>query len=275
VPGKAAAFDRDVFVRESWASLVDGLNGGEERAYRFAERVALVWVRPDAFAAGVTRHALAAADAAAFRPLAARPVRLDRCGARSLWAHATRHATAEGLWLLEAIAALGSGLLVLYADEKWQRGGPSAATRMTAVKDANDPVLGAKSTLREAADSPNPALTMIHAANDAADLVRELGVLVSWAERRHLIVEAARRLETGALCPVNRDMWAVNTEFASLTTPASQSADTVTEPPVSVDQLLAGPLDSRWARLQAASAQWRLTSTRPTPAWWDEAVTAP
>ena len=272
VPGKAEVFGRDVFMRESWASFVDGLEG-ERRAQRFIEQVALVWLRPDAFAAGVTRHVLAAADAAGFRALAARPVRLERCGVRSLWAYAARCATAEGLWLLEAIAALGRGLLVLYVDERWGPDGPSATVRMTEVKGAGDPTARAPGTLRDVAGSPNPALTMVHAADEGADLVRELGVFLPWVERRHLIVNAARRLETGARCPLDQAVADVDSEFVSLGTEIERSSRSGSDPE-HVDHLLVGTLERRWAGILAAAERWRLFSAGPVTGWWSEPVTS-
>lgn len=270
---KAAVFSRDVFSREAWATLVHGL--GEEQAYRFAERVALLWVRPDAFAAGATRRVLAAAGDAGFRALAVRPVRLERCGVRSLWGYAARWATAEGLWLLEAIAALGPGLMVLYADEEWRPGGQSASVRMTVVKGVGDPAVRAKGTLREVAASPNLALTMVHAADEGADLVRELGVFVPWAERLQVVVEAARRLASGATCPLEQAIRSVEAEFASITAPPLQLSGMAGEPTADVGPLLAGPLDRRWAKVQAAALRWRLFSSSPASAWWRESVTAP
>jgi hypothetical protein len=66
-------------------------------------------------------------------------VRLDRCGLRSLVGYTARRATAERLWLLDAVAALGPGLLVLWADEARLPGETPAAVRMTRLKGANDP----------------------------------------------------------------------------------------------------------------------------------------
>ncbi|MGR4852125.1 hypothetical protein [Streptomyces sp. LARHCF252] len=111
---------------------------------------------------------------------------------RALWAYMCRWATTERL-LLDALAALGPGLLVLWADNT----GASACERMTAVKGRNDPRRREPGTLRDIAGSPNRVLTMLHCADDAADVVRELGVLCSWAERSHLIKDAATCLYNG------------------------------------------------------------------------------
>ncbi|MEV4925076.1 hypothetical protein [Streptomyces roseoverticillatus] len=167
--GKDERLALDLCAREGWASLAQQF--GEEGAYGFAERVALMWVRPDAVAAGVARQVLAATETAGFRPLAARPVTVDRCGVRALWAYMCRWATVERLWLLDALVALGPGLLVLWADDT----GGEASARLTALKGSNAPGRWAGESLRDAAGSPNRLLTMVHAADEPADVIRELG----------------------------------------------------------------------------------------------------
>ncbi|GGS98414.1 hypothetical protein [Streptomyces violaceus] len=159
VAGKDEAFVRDLFAQEGWSSLAGEL--GETEAYSFARRTALMWLRPDAFAAGVARQVLAAASEARYRPLAAVPVRLERCAVRALWAYMCRWATTERLLLLDALAALGPGLLVLWADNT----GAPACERMTAVKGRNDPRRREPGTLRDIAGSPNRVLTMLHCAD--------------------------------------------------------------------------------------------------------------
>ncbi|MEU5189901.1 hypothetical protein AB0G83_22560 [Streptomyces klenkii] len=51
--GKTEILQKDAFLREVWAELA--VAAGTEGAYRFAEQVALLWVRPDAFAVGQAR----------------------------------------------------------------------------------------------------------------------------------------------------------------------------------------------------------------------------
>lgn len=115
--------------------------------------------------------------------------------------------------------------LAAVADDEWRPGGKPAAVRMTMVKGVGDPAVRAKGTLREVAESPNLALTMVHAADEGADLVRELGVFVPWAERRQVVAETARRLATGAICLLEQAIRAVEAEFASITTPPLQLSE--------------------------------------------------
>ncbi|MFE7120465.1 hypothetical protein ACFU99_34065 [Streptomyces sp. NPDC057654] len=266
VGGKKEVFAGDLFALEGWAALVAGL--GEDGAYAFAQRTALMYVRPDALAAGTTRQILAAAAAADFAPLAVMPVRLERCAVRSLWAYTCRWATAERLVLLDAVAALGPGLLVLWADA---RGGPACA-RMTGVKGRNDPRRRAGGTLRDAGGSPNRALTLVHTPDEPADVVRELGVLCSWPERAALIGEAsARRAGAGVgLEVLEAAVGAVERELPALGWPTGPRGPVRTP---AVRELHAGPVAQRWAAVVAASASWPLLRRTPGPATWPEQET--
>jgi hypothetical protein len=268
VEGKAEVFARDLFALEGWASLTGEL--GAPEAYAFAERTALMWLRPDAFAAGAARKLLVAAEEAGFRPVAARPVRLDRSGVRALWAYMCRWATAERLLLLDALAALGPGLLVLWADatgDARRDVGESTSERMTAVKGRNDPARRQERTLRDVAGSPNRALTMLHTTDDPADVVRELAVLCTWPERADLITAAAARLLDGQSVDLDHALRDVESELAPLGLPEAGA------PAPSVHELHTGPVDKRWAALVAASERWPLLRRTPGPAAWPEQET--
>jgi hypothetical protein len=60
-PEKAQHYAFDPLVREGWATLVGVLGAGE--AERFAFETALLWVRPDAVAAGAAADVLARVQA--------------------------------------------------------------------------------------------------------------------------------------------------------------------------------------------------------------------
>jgi hypothetical protein len=263
VSGKEEAFARDLFAREGWAALASEL--GEEEAYEFATKTALMWLRPDAFAAGAARRVLAAAVRAGFRPLAALPVRLEWCTVRALWAYMGRWATAERLMLMDALAMLGPGLLVLWADDA---GGP-AAVRMTAVKGHNDPARCEEGTLRNIAGSPSRALTMLHTTDDPADVVRELAVLCAWPERAGFVAEAATRLREGSLAVLGEALHAVEDELPPLGWPAREPGC----PAPAVHELFTGPVDKRWSALVVASESWPLLRRTPGPAAWPEQET--
>ncbi|MET8816068.1 hypothetical protein ABZW47_29195 [Streptomyces sp. NPDC004549] len=180
---KAAQCLEDPLVREGWATLVGVL--GEGDALRFARETGLLWLRPDVIAAGAARDVVERAVGDGFIPVGASAVCLDRGGVRALWWWQLKRATVERLLLLEAMAAMGPGLLILY---RHPDGDP--ARRLTRLKGRNDPVGRAADSLRSVAGSPNRLLTMVHTSDDPLDVVRELAVFLPWRERAELLASA-------------------------------------------------------------------------------------
>ncbi|MEU5240945.1 hypothetical protein ACH4UR_24825 [Streptomyces lydicus] len=190
-PEKAVQHLADPMVREGWATLVGVL--GEGGALRFACETGLLWLRPDVIAAGAARDVVERIAADGFVPVGSCAVRVDRGGVRALWWWQLKRATAERLLLLEAMAALGPSLLVLY---RHPDGEP--AQRLTRIKGRNDPVGRAANSLRSVAGSPNRLLTMVHTSDDPLDVVRELAVFLPWRERAELVASAWASSPAGA-----------------------------------------------------------------------------
>jgi hypothetical protein len=117
--------------------------------------------------------------------------------------------------------------------------------------------------LRNAAASPDRALTMVHAADDGADLVRELGVFCSWLPRRQLVAEAARRLAAGTAVSLEPAVRAIEAGYPPVAVPGPLPGLLP-----GLGGLLTGPRDRRWAAVRAASGRWPLVSRSPSPAWW-------
>ncbi|WEH31984.1 nucleoside-diphosphate kinase [Streptomyces sp. AM 4-1-1] len=182
-PEKAVRYGADPLVREGWATLVGVL--GPDEALRFACETGLLWLRPDVAAAGAAGEVIERVAGARFVPVGACAVRLDRGGVRALWWWQLTRATAERLLLLDAVAALGPGLLVLY---RHPQGDP--AVRLTRLKGGNDPAGRPRDSLRSVAGSPNRLLTMVHTSDDPLDVVRELAVFLTWQERAELVASA-------------------------------------------------------------------------------------
>ncbi|MGW7292841.1 hypothetical protein ACWGIB_10700 [Streptomyces xiamenensis] len=120
-----------------------------------------------------------------FIPVGACVVYLDRGGVRALWWWQLKRATAERLLLLDAVAALGPGMLVLY---RHPAGDP--ARRLTKLKGGNDPAGRPGDSLRSVAGSPNRLLTMVHTSDEPLDVVRELAVFLPWRARAELVASA-------------------------------------------------------------------------------------
>jgi nucleoside diphosphate kinase len=181
--GKRQQYAVDPLLREGWATLAGVL--GDGAALRFASETAIVWLRPDVAAAETIGDVAGRIDAAGFVAVGAAVVRLGRADVRALWWWQLKRATAERLLLLDAVAALGPGLVVLY---RHPDGDP--AQRLTRLKGGNDPAGRAADSLRSVAGSPNRLLTMVHTSDDPADVVRELAVFLPWRERAALVASA-------------------------------------------------------------------------------------
>jgi nucleoside diphosphate kinase len=182
-PGKRRQYTTDPLLREGWATLAGVL--GEGAALRFASETAIAWLRPDAAAAETIGEVAGRIEAAGFTAVGAAVVWLGRADVRTLWWWQLKRATAERLLLLDAVAALGPGLVVLY---RHPDGDP--ARRLTLLKGGNDPAGRAPDSLRSVAGSPNRLLTMVHTSDDPADVVRELAVFLPWRERAALVASA-------------------------------------------------------------------------------------
>jgi nucleoside diphosphate kinase len=182
-PGKRRQYTTDPLLREGWATLAGVL--GEGAALRFASETAIAWLRPDAAATGSITDVAGRIEAAGFTAVGAAVVRLGRADVRALWWWQLKRATAERLLLLDAMVALGPGLVVLY---RHPHGDP--AQRLTLLKGGNDPAGRAPDSLRSVAGSPNRLLTMVHTTDDPADVARELAVFLPWRERAALVASA-------------------------------------------------------------------------------------
>lgn len=182
-PEKAARYGADPLAREGWATLVGVL--GAEEALRFATETALLWLRPDVFAAGSARPVLERIAQDGFVTVGAAPARLEPGGVRALWWWQLKRATAERLMLLDAVVGLGPGLVVLYRHPQ-----PDPTRRLTYLKGGNDPAGRAPDSLRSLAGSPNRLLTMVHTSDDPLYVVRELAVFLGWRARAELIASA-------------------------------------------------------------------------------------
>ncbi|WP_435109203.1 nucleoside-diphosphate kinase [Nocardiopsis synnemataformans] len=191
--GKRTRYGNDPYLRESWASLRAQV--GTDQAYCLATTTALVWVRPDCFASGGASAVLSRIGRAGFEVLASTPASLDRAGVRGLWWSELDRATAERLLLLDAVVALGPGMLV------WLHHPGNEPTRiMNQLKGPNTVRGRSDDQLRSVAQSPNRLLTMVHASDDPADVVRELGLFLPWTQRVQIIGQAWRRLLAQRWC---------------------------------------------------------------------------
>ncbi|NJC74042.1 hypothetical protein HC031_30655 [Planosporangium thailandense] len=185
---KRALFAVDSYFRDSWEDLCEL---PAETVELILRHHALLLLKPDAV---VGRRLTAALDwlRGQGTVVAAEPVRLDRHTARAMWQYQWNAASRDRRDLADLICHDGGESLVLIvrmpADHR------PATVRLSAAKGPADPERREPWQLRHRLGNENFLLNFVHAADEPADLVREIGVLFDAPRRRGLY----RRLRDGA-----------------------------------------------------------------------------
>jgi hypothetical protein len=190
---KQELYAAEVWSRESWESLESLVPG---RGLVELDRLALLLIKPDGIVSHAVVPALAHLREEGFVPVAATAVEFDPNLVRSLWLYKFNAATVDRVRAHDAILAQGPSLLVALRDEV--DSGLPAAVRLTELKGSSDPAKRGRSHLRTRLGVKSRILNLIHTADEPADVVRELGLLLGPAERTSLLEEALRGVDRGA-----------------------------------------------------------------------------
>jgi hypothetical protein len=184
-PLKQELYGREPYFREA-AHELDTAFGGE--SVRVVQDLAIAVLKPDAF---VGRRAGAALDyilGKNFTPIWFRKVFYTYHAIRELWRFQWNAATFQKMLLSEWIHEGVPAILMLLRDED-RSGDLPAAVRMKALKGHAEAGERRGETLRSVVDSPNRMMTIVHTADEPADIVRELGVFFDRRERDGLMRE--------------------------------------------------------------------------------------
>lgn len=186
---KAELFAEDSFFREGWSDIC-ALQA--ETVAAFAFPVALILFKSEAIATGKVRPALSWLAARRFVPVAIEIVPFSGPAIHGLWRYQIRRNTIDKIRLytrwIGQTPAMAVALRSLDPSEE------SAAQSVSRLK---GPALVARrsdSDLRTYLQSPNSILNFVHAADEPADVVRELAVLVPAPERREFIASIGKGL---------------------------------------------------------------------------------
>ncbi|MDQ8045557.1 MAG: nucleoside-diphosphate kinase [Solirubrobacteraceae bacterium] len=184
-PRKQVLFGADPYFRQGWADALRIL--GPTAAEQLRD-IGLVLLKPDAIAIG---HADAAIDWMATKDaeiVLARRGTLSPHGIRAMWQFQMNAASIDRLELTDLALADAPGLILigrLPAD-------PVPATvRFSAWKGPADPRKREPGDLRNALGGGNFLLSFVHAADEPADLVRELAILFGAVEREAVLRQLA------------------------------------------------------------------------------------
>jgi hypothetical protein len=182
---KRRLYAADTYFVESFE---DASQVGGKDTRRFLETLAAVTIKPDGLVARACSPTLAWLDAGGFLVAAARRVRLHRHAIRAIWAYQLNAASRDRKNLADKFLSASDSLYLLL------RGPPDlpgpAAEAIGCAKGPSDPSARRAGQLRHEIGAAGRLLSYVHAPNDPADLVREIGVLFPAEDRRLLFAEA-------------------------------------------------------------------------------------
>lgn len=167
----------DTYFRDSWEDLT-GVAGKD--AVSVAGAHALLLLKPDAVVRGRLCTALDWLAARGWRTAYAQRFRVNRWAIRAFWHYQWNTASRDRREMADLyMTATDSLLLVLRAPgaDEW------ATTTLTRHKGTSDPARCRPGQLRHALGTLNQQLNLVHSADEPVDLVREIGICCTGAER--------------------------------------------------------------------------------------------
>ncbi|WP_341718649.1 nucleoside-diphosphate kinase [Micromonospora sp. FIMYZ51] len=182
MPRKAEAYRRETYFRDA---LVDATDLFGDAALDVVHDGALVMMKPDGLRSGklgmvhdfVTDHG--------FEVVAVEEVTFTRHMWRELWRHQLNAATLDRLAIKDALYTDRDVLVLVLRCTAC--GALPGTVRLSRLKGSADLTVQAYDTLRSRLRQPNRVFSLVHFADEPADLLRELGVLFPDETRRRLL----------------------------------------------------------------------------------------
>ncbi|WP_416959397.1 nucleoside-diphosphate kinase [Streptomyces sp. Agncl-13] len=185
-PAKERCYDRETYFREALGDAVEIFGADFVPGMR---RSALLLLKPDGLVAGKLRPTSTFLQDHGFRVVLAKEVFLGGHRWREMWRYQLTTATLDRLAVNECFLTAGPSLLLLLRHDAEDT--LPATVRLAGLKGSADPLSRAPGTLRGALGQHNRVLSYVHAADEPADLIRELGVLSDALERRSVLARLA------------------------------------------------------------------------------------
>jgi hypothetical protein len=176
---KQQLYAAETYFRESLADFAEILGDDADAAVR---QCALLMVKPDGVAARKLRAALDFLADHGFSVLAVQWAGLAGKTWRELWRYQLNAATLDRL-LVNDVVLDGEGLLMLLRRDGSPEDLP-AAVLLTELKGPADVSRQDEHCLRKRLNQPNRVFSLVHVANEPADVIRELGVLLDRPARQ-------------------------------------------------------------------------------------------
>ncbi|MFI1227176.1 MULTISPECIES: nucleoside-diphosphate kinase [unclassified Streptomyces] len=182
IPKKAALYEREIYFREGFADAEQIL---EDRFDELMRATALMMLKPDGLLTGKLAPILDFLAEQGFTPVAAQHIEFTPVLWREMWRYQLTSATLDRLAVTGHVYATGPCLLLALRDDA-----PSAipaAVRLSGLKGASDPDTRRPDSLRARLELTNRIINHLHVADEPADVLREIGLLLPPAERRRML----------------------------------------------------------------------------------------
>lgn len=177
IPLKATLYDREVYFREGWADAQHVLGETTDQTLRNS---AFVLIKPDGLKAGKTVPILEFLEAHEFSLIAVEQPQLGRFHWREMWRYQLTSATLDRLAANELVLH-GQCLMLVVAQEP--KHNLPATVRISSLKGPSQLDLQWPGCLRQVLGQPNRIFSHFHVADEPADFVRELAILLEQKNR--------------------------------------------------------------------------------------------
>jgi nucleoside diphosphate kinase len=184
LPAKLALYETDAYFRDG---LEDLTAAAGDAAREFCHGHALLMLKPDAVVTRRLAPALRWVRANGFAITGATTVTMDRHSVRALWHYGLGAASRDRRDAADLYMTATDCLLVILARQDTDE---AATVVLNRVKGPADPADCHEGQLRHDLGGFNYQLNLVHAADEPADLVREVGVLCDHDTRMALYHDA-------------------------------------------------------------------------------------
>lgn len=156
----------------------------------FATGHALLLIKPDAIASRSVERITGWLRENDFRVVGAQRLRMTRGMVRAMWHYQLNRATPQRCLLADALCQQSDSLLLLLRPPR--DADVPATVALSTRKGPADPTRRQPGQLRTRLGDFGFLLNLVHASDEPADLIRELGILLTGAERRALCVRVTQ-----------------------------------------------------------------------------------
>lgn len=195
IPLKAQVYERETYFREGLADARDIWGNSVDTMLR---KIALLVIKPDGLKNGKASVVLDSLHAHDFAVVAVELTEMMRFHWRELWRYQLTSATLDRLAVNDLVLRDRTLTLLLRYDKDLTL---PASVRLSGLKGPSDVALQSPDCLRRALQQPNRIFSFIHVADEPADVLRELAILLDRSARRALM----QRFAGGELTRADQD----------------------------------------------------------------------